>query len=97
MSKADTQFLVLIALIYVKQFTYNRIAFTAAVLATPNGSVSGTVDAILVVGAERRELLNQLRAELVSGNDQRALQLARHYCGLVDSHGEEESRRDLQG
>jgi hypothetical protein len=51
-------------------------------------SISGIVDAILEVGVERQGILDQLRAALVSANNESALKLARKLCGLSD----EESR-----
>jgi Flp pilus assembly pilin Flp len=88
--------LALIVLVYAKRFTCNRIVFAVAVLSTPNGSVSGTVDAIIQVGEERNRLLHQLRSALIAGNDSDALQLARCYCGLVNKN-EEKGRTVLQG
>jgi hypothetical protein len=51
-------------------------------------SLSGIVDAILEVGLERQGILDQLRAALVSADNESALKLARKLCGLSD----EESR-----
>jgi hypothetical protein len=51
-------------------------------------SISGIVDAILEVGLERQGILDQLRAALVSVDNESALKLARKLCGLSD----EESR-----
>jgi len=89
-------FLILMLLFYAKRFTCNRIAYTAAVLATPNGSMAGTVDAILKVGEERNRLLHQMRTALIEGNDSDALKFARCYCGL-ENKNEEEGRTGLQG
>jgi conjugal transfer/entry exclusion protein len=46
-------------------------------------SVSGVVDAILEVSRQRKPLLDQLRSVLQSGDDAKALQLARQLCGLA--------------
>jgi hypothetical protein len=45
-------------------------------------SLSGIVDAILEVGRQRKIVLDKLRAALQSGDDCRALDLARQLCGL---------------
>jgi hypothetical protein len=47
-------------------------------------SLSGVVDAIREVGRQRKELLDQLRGALQSGNSEKALVLARQVCGLND-------------
>jgi hypothetical protein len=53
---------------------------------SPNGAgslnIMGAVDAILEVGRQRNIILNQMRAALQSGDDSRALNLARQLCGL---------------
>jgi hypothetical protein len=54
-------------------------------ISEPN--MAGVVDAILEVGRQRGALLEQLRAALQSGDDTKALNLARQLCGL----GNEES------
>ena len=46
-------------------------------------SLSGVVNAILEVGRQRKALLDQLRAALLSGNVPEALGFARHLCGLA--------------
>lgn len=46
-------------------------------------SYSGIVDAILHVSRQRKSLLDQLRAALLSGDDSEALGFARHLCGLA--------------
>jgi hypothetical protein len=56
-------------------------------ISEPN--TSGIVDAILEVGRQRAALLGQLRSALESGDDSKALNLARQLCGL----GNEESDR----
>jgi len=53
----------------------------AQVVAAPI-AVSGVVDAIVEVSRQRKSLLNQLRSVLQSGNNAKALQLARQLCGL---------------
>jgi conjugal transfer/entry exclusion protein len=53
----------------------------AQVVVTPI-VVSGVVDAILEVSRQRKSLLDQLRSLLQSGNNAKALQLARQLCGL---------------
>lgn len=45
-------------------------------------STLGIVDAILEVGRERKAVLEMLRAALESGDNDRALELARQLCGL---------------
>jgi hypothetical protein len=50
-------------------------------------NTAGIVDAILEVGKQRAILLGKLRAVLESGDDSKALLLARQLCGL----GNEES------
>jgi hypothetical protein len=45
---------------------------------------SGVIDTILEVGRQRKLLLDQLRSALQSGNDAKALQLARQLCGLEE-------------
>jgi len=52
-------------------------------------NTAGIVDAILEVGKQRAALLEKLRAALESGDDPKALLLARQLCGL----GHEESNR----
>jgi hypothetical protein len=52
-------------------------------------NIAGVVDAILEVGRQRAALLEQLRVALQSGDDPKALSLARRLCGL----GNEESNR----
>lgn len=53
----------------------------------PQPEVRGAVDAILKVSSERRNLLLELKAALLSHQDKRALELARRYCGIEDSNG----------
>jgi len=48
----------------------------------PQPQVSGAVDAILKVAGERKGLLMQLKAALLSHQDEEALRLARKYCGI---------------
>lgn len=50
----------------------------------PQPQVSGVVDAILKVSAHRRGLLLELKAALLSHQDNEALRLARKYCGIED-------------
>jgi hypothetical protein len=52
-------------------------------------NTAGIVDAILEVGKQRAALLGKLRVALESGDDSKALLLARQLCGL----GNEESNR----
>lgn len=49
----------------------------------PSQELRGVVDAILSVGNERKGVLNQMRAALISGCDSEALELARRLCGLT--------------
>jgi len=56
-------------------------------ISEPN--TSGIVDAILEVGRQRAALLEEMRSALESGDDSKALNLARQLCGL----GNEESNR----
>jgi hypothetical protein len=49
-----------------------------------DGNLSGLVDAILEVGRQRKELLDQMRNALESGNREKALSCARRLCGLDD-------------
>ena len=52
----------------------------------PQTQVSGAVDAILKVSAERRSLLLELKAALLSQQNNLALKLARKYCGIEDTN-----------
>ena len=52
-------------------------------------NTAGIVDAILEVGRQRAALLEDLRSALQSGNERKALHLARRLCGLEN----EESNR----
>lgn len=54
----------------------------------PQAQVSGAVDAILRVSAERRNLLLELKAALLSNQDKLALRLARKYCGIEERNGD---------
>jgi hypothetical protein len=54
----------------------------------PQPQVSGAVDAILKVSAQRRGLLLELKAALLSHQDNEALRLARKYCGIEDPDGQ---------
>jgi hypothetical protein len=47
-------------------------------------SLSGVVEAIREVGRQRKELLDQLRGALQSGNSEKALVLAHQVRGLSD-------------
>jgi hypothetical protein len=47
-------------------------------------SPAGIVDAILAVGRQRRSLLGEVRSALLSGDDTKALRLARQLCGLQE-------------
>jgi hypothetical protein len=49
-----------------------------------SSNMAGVVDAIREVGKQRKELLDQLRGALQSGNSEKALVLARQVCGLSD-------------
>jgi hypothetical protein len=53
----------------------------------PQPQVSGAVDVILKVAGERKGLLMQLKAALLSHQDGEALRLARKYCGIEDQDG----------
>jgi hypothetical protein len=53
----------------------------------PQPQVSGAVDAILKVAGERKGLLLQLKAALLSHQDDEALRLARKYCGIEAQDG----------
>lgn len=52
-------------------------------------NTTGIVDAILEVGRQRKAMLEELRGALQSGNEAKALHLARRLCGLEN----EESNR----
>jgi hypothetical protein len=54
----------------------------------PQAQVSGAVDAILKVSAERRSLLLELKAALLSNQEKLALRLARKYCGIEERNGD---------
>ena len=45
-------------------------------------AASGVVDAILEVSRQRKSLLDELRSVLQSGDNAKALRLARQLCGL---------------
>ncbi|HUN83888.1 MAG TPA: hypothetical protein VMU48_05880 [Terracidiphilus sp.] len=45
-------------------------------------SLSGIVEAILEVGRQRKSILEQMRAALLSGDNATALRFARQMCGL---------------
>jgi len=47
-------------------------------------TLSGVTDAILEVGRQRKALLDQMRGALQSGDEEKALGLARQLCGLTD-------------
>jgi hypothetical protein len=47
-------------------------------------STLALVEAILEVGRKRKAILDRLRAALESGDNDRALELARELCGLKD-------------
>jgi hypothetical protein len=49
---------------------------------TVDDNLSGLVDAILEAGRQRKELLDQMRNALESGNLEKALICARRLCGL---------------
>jgi hypothetical protein len=46
--------------------------------------VSAVVEAILEVGRQRRDLLDEMRGALQSGDSEKALRLLSQYCGLTD-------------
>lgn len=50
--------------------------------------ISGAVDAILQVSAERRRLLLELKAALLAHHESEALKLARKYCGIGERNGD---------
>ena len=54
----------------------------------PQTQVSGAVDAIKRVSAERRSLLLELKAALLSQQDKLALKLARKYCGIEETNAD---------
>jgi len=54
----------------------------------PQAQVSGAVDAILKASAERRNLLLELKAALLSNKERLALTLARKYCGIEERNGD---------
>ena len=47
-----------------------------------SASKSALIEAALEIAQERREIMAKLRAALESGNDTRALELARELCGV---------------
>lgn len=47
-----------------------------------NTSKTALMEAALAIAEERREILVKLRAALESGDDTRALELARELCGV---------------
>ena len=49
--------------------------------------MTGLIDAALEISRERREILMKLREALDSGDESRALGLARQLCGLDDEKG----------
>jgi len=54
----------------------------------PQAQVSGAVDAILRVSAERRSLLLELKEALLSNQEKLALKLARRFCGIEERNGD---------
>jgi hypothetical protein len=48
-------------------------------------NLSGMVAVAMEIAAEQVKLMRQLKATLLSGDDKRALQLARELCGIEDS------------
>ena len=60
-------------------------------ISEPN--TSGIVDAILEVGRQRVALLGQLRSALESGDDSKALNLARQLCGLENEESDRTNPR----
>lgn len=60
-------------------------------ISEPN--TAGVVDAILEVGRQRGALLEQLRAALQSGDDPKALRLARTLCGLENEESDRTNSR----
>ena len=74
-----------------------KIPFAVSLVVSPNGSLSGTVDAILQIAEERSRLLHQLRTALLEGNNTNALKLARLYCGILRNNHEKESGSRNQG
>lgn len=54
----------------------------------PQPQVSGVVDAILRVSADRRSLLLELKAALLSNQEKLALKLARRFCGIEERNGD---------
>ncbi|MGA8669568.1 MAG: hypothetical protein WB679_06815 [Terracidiphilus sp.] len=54
----------------------------------PQPQVSGAVDAILKVAAERRSLMLELKDALLAHQDKEALRLARKYCGIEASNAD---------
>jgi hypothetical protein len=47
-------------------------------------NVPAVVEAILEVSRQRRDLLDEMRGALQSGDSERALKLLSQYCGLTD-------------
>lgn len=74
-------FLVSGALLLVHGNAHLLLSYTGI---PPQTQISGAVDAILKVSAERRSLLLQLKAALLSHQDNLALELARKYCGIEE-------------
>lgn len=80
----------------LKMMKLRRIPSTQAASAKsgqPEVSLSGIVDAILEVGRQRKIVLNQLRAALQSGDDCKALNLARQLCGIQNEESDRASPR----
>lgn len=48
-----------------------------------DGNAEAVVTAILEVGRQRRAVLDQMRAALECGQDEKALSLARKLCGMT--------------
>lgn len=73
------------AILWVHGNPHLLLSYTAV---PPQAQVSGAVDAILKASAERRSLLLELKAALISNQEKLALRLARKYCGIEDRNGD---------
>src|ERR1035437_1725520 len=75
--------LVLSVLILARSLPNRSRAMLAALVLPPQASLSGLVEAIQQVGKQRNALLQELRLALMTGKNDRALELARGLCGLA--------------
>jgi len=56
-------------------------------------NTAGVIEAILEVGRQRKAVLDRLRMALESGNNARALKLARQLCGLQNEESDRTNPR----